>query len=100
MINPEAERILVELEKMVHSDSGNTHDPSRIIIGESDEWRSWYKLTPQKRWLETKKLWDFYLKAGGSLDPEPDSQSPFRNAWLPGAFSTHRRSSMHIIRRV
>jgi hypothetical protein len=26
---------------------------------------------------ESMKLWRFYLDAGGSLDPEPDSQSPF-----------------------
>jgi hypothetical protein len=41
-------------------------------IGESDEWRSWYALSPQNRWIETQKLWDFYQKTGGSLDPEPD----------------------------
>ena len=69
-------------------------------IGESAEWRSWYALTPQYRWIETHKLWDFYLKTGGSLDPEPDSQSPFRNAWLPGAFSAHGRPGLRIIRRV
>jgi hypothetical protein len=69
-------------------------------IGESDEWRSWYALSPQNRWIETQKLWDFYQKTGGSLDPEPDYQSPFRTAWLPGAFSTHGRSGVRIIRRV
>ena len=69
-------------------------------IGESDEWRAWYALSPQARWLESQKLWDFYLKTGGSLDPEPDSQSPFRNAWLPGAFSSHGRPGVHCIRRV
>jgi hypothetical protein len=74
--------------------------PLTEAIGESDEWRSWYSLTPRKRWLETQKLWDFYYKAGGSLDPEPDSQSPFRHAWLPGAFSTDGRAGVRIIRRV
>jgi hypothetical protein len=69
-------------------------------IGDSDEWRSWYTLSFQDRWIETQKLWDFYQKTGGSLDPEPDFQSPFRNAWLPGAFSTHGRSGVRIIRRV
>ena len=42
-----------------------------------DEWLDWYRLTPAERWIETEKLWSFYLAAGGSLDPEPDSQSPF-----------------------
>jgi hypothetical protein len=68
-------------------------------IGESDEWRSWYALGPQNRWTETQKLWDFYQKTGGSLDPEPDSQSPFHNAWLPGAFSAHGRTGVRIIRK-
>ena len=53
------------------------HDPD--AIGESDEWRSWYALSPQSRWRETQKLWEFYQKTGGSLDPEPDYQSPFRD---------------------
>jgi len=39
-------------------------------------------LTPIKRWDETSKLWQFYLHAGGTLDPEPDPQSPF-DPFLP-----------------
>ena len=73
---------------------------STDLIGESDEWRAWYALSPQNRWIETEKLWEFYIAMGGSLDPEPDSQSPFYHAWLPSAFSTHGRSGMHIVRRV
>jgi len=42
-----------------------------------DEWFEWYRLTPQERWSETEKLWAFYLSVGGSLNPEPDSESPF-----------------------
>jgi hypothetical protein len=42
-----------------------------------DEWLDWYRLSPEERWRETQKLWSFYLKVGGSLDTEPDSQSPF-----------------------
>ena len=42
-----------------------------------EEWAAWYALTPQERWEETSKLWDYYLSVGGSLDPEPDTQSPF-----------------------
>jgi hypothetical protein len=43
----------------------------------ADEWLNWYRLTPQERWRESEKLWDFFLQMGGSLDPEPVSQSPF-----------------------
>ena len=69
-------------------------------IGESDEWRAWYALSPKNRWIETQKLWEFYILMGGSLDPEPDSQSPFHHAWLPGAFSAHGRSGVRVVRRV
>ena len=41
------------------------------------EWAEWYRLTPVQRWLESEKLWQIYLALGGSLDPEPDTQSPF-----------------------
>ena len=44
---------------------------------EADSWKEWYRLTPLERMRESMKLWQFYLQAGGSLDPEPDSQSPF-----------------------
>jgi hypothetical protein len=44
---------------------------------QDDEWAKWYRLTPQERWRETLKLWDYYLSVGGSLEPEPDPQSPF-----------------------
>ena len=42
-----------------------------------DEDREWLSITPRQRMLETTKLWRLYLSLGGSLDPEPDSQSPF-----------------------
>jgi len=42
-----------------------------------DEEKEWIKLTPSQRILETTKLWQLYLALGGSLDPEPDPQSPF-----------------------
>lgn len=41
------------------------------------EWVAWFQMTPEQRWSESSKLWQFYLAAGGSLDPEPDPQSPF-----------------------
>ena len=42
-----------------------------------DEAEEWLYLTPAQRLLETTKLWQLYLSLGGSLDPEPDPQSPF-----------------------
>ena len=41
------------------------------------EWAEWYLLSPQERWDQSAKLWSTYLSLGGSLDPEPDTQSPF-----------------------
>jgi hypothetical protein len=45
-----------------------------------DEWAEWYRLKPAQRWQESRRLWRVYLALGGSLDPEPDSQSPFFDA--------------------
>lgn len=42
-----------------------------------DEPLEWLKLSPCQRLKETTKLWQLYLTLGGSLDPEPDPQSPF-----------------------
>jgi len=47
------------------------------IAGFIDEDLEWLSLTPAQRILETTKLWKFYIALGGSLDPEPDPQSPF-----------------------
>jgi len=42
-----------------------------------DECMEWYRLTPAERWREAERLWEAYIAMGGSLDPEPDTQSPF-----------------------
>ncbi len=66
---------------------------------DEDSWREWYRLTPLERWHESMKLWHFYLQVGGSLDPEPDPQSPF-DAFLPrGKAPAYGRSSMRVLRR-
>jgi hypothetical protein len=49
------------------------------LVGE--EWAEWYRLTPAERWAESQKLWITYLAMGGSLDPEPDTQSPFFDSY-------------------
>lgn len=63
------------------------------------EWAEWYRLTPQQRWEESQKLWSTYLALGGSLDPEPDTQSPFfdADAWRP--LPADGRPGVHLIRR-
>lgn len=42
-----------------------------------DEWMEWYRMTPAERWQASEILWEAYIAMGGSLDPEPDTQSPF-----------------------
>jgi hypothetical protein len=78
-----------------------THEPPKPPWYEEidGEWYDWYCLTPEERWRETNKLWDFYLAVGGSLDPEPDFQSPFHLAYFPSAFSSHGRAGVRIVRR-
>ncbi len=63
------------------------------------EWADWYLLSPAERWAETEKLWDTYLALGGSLDPEPDTQSPFfdGDSWRP--IPADGRPGMRVVRR-
>lgn len=66
---------------------------------DSDEWQEWYRLTPQERWRESMKLWEFYLSVGGSLEAEPDSQSPF-DAFMPrGEAPAYGRTGVRVVRR-
>lgn len=63
------------------------------------EWVAWFRMTPDQRWAESSKLWQFYLEAGGSLDPDPDPQSPF---FFPEDFresSADGRPSVRLLRR-
>ena len=66
------------------------------LVGE--EWAEWYRLTPQERFLESMKLWETYLALGGSLEPEPDTQSPFFDAdeWRENA--AHGRTGVRVLR--
>jgi len=66
---------------------------------ESDEWQEWFRLTPLERWRETTKLWAQYLAQGGSLDPEPDSQSPFDFPELRGARPVDGGAGLRVLRR-
>ena len=66
---------------------------------DEDSWREWYSLTPLERWHESMKLWDFYLRVGGSLDPEPDHQSPFDTFMPRGSAPAYGRSGLRVLRR-
>ena len=63
------------------------------------EWAEWYRLTAEERWIETEKLWQVYLEMGGSLDPEPDPQSPFFDADEWRALSGDGGSGLRAVRR-
>jgi hypothetical protein len=63
------------------------------------EWEQWYRMTPQQRWRESQKLWDFFLAIGGSLDPEPDSQSPFDPDFEPRQVPVDGRPGVRVLRR-
>ena len=67
------------------------------LVGE--EWAEWYRLSPAERFAESMKLWDTYLAMGGSLEPEPDTQSPFfdREEWREN--SSDGRAGLRILRR-
>lgn len=67
------------------------------IAGE--EWAEWYRMTPQERFRESMKLWETYLALGGSLDPEPDTQSPFFDEEEWRANLADGRSGVRVLRR-
>ena len=67
------------------------------LVGE--EWADWYAMTPQERWSATDAMWDTYLMLGGSLDPEPDPQSPFFNEEEWRANLADGRPGVRVVRR-
>jgi hypothetical protein len=67
------------------------------LVGE--EWAEWYRMSPQERFAESSKLWETYLALGGSLEPEPDTQSPFFDAEEWGENSAHGRTGVRVLRR-
>jgi len=66
---------------------------------EDPEILEWWSLTPAQRFEESQKLWATFLALGGSLDPEPDWQSPFYFPETSGARSAHGRSGVYSVRR-
>ncbi len=63
------------------------------------EWAEWYLMTPLERWQETEKLWAYFIQTGGSLDPEPDTQSPFHDAGFSSQMPADGRPGLRVIRR-
>lgn len=64
-----------------------------------EEQAEWYSLTPLERWRESAKLWEVYLALGGSLDPEPDTQSPFFDPEASGSRPVDGRPGLRVVRR-
>jgi hypothetical protein len=64
-----------------------------------DEWAEWYRLTPQERWDRSQALLPTFLALGGTLDAEPDTQSPFfdADAWRP--LPPDGRPGVRVLRR-
>ena len=67
------------------------------LVGE--EQAEWYSLTPMERWRESAKLWEMFLALGGSLDPEPYTQSPFFDPETPSPRPVDGRARLRVVRR-
>jgi hypothetical protein len=74
-------------------------DESTEDLFTEPEWLEWFALTPQQRWAESEKLWAHYLEIGGTLEPEPDTQSPFFDPDAPGPEPAHGRTGLRALRR-
>ena len=84
---------------MQKEDPGKIDADIDLSLFLNEEQAEWAKLTPQERYIESCRLWSTYLALGGSLDPEPDSQSPFDFPELECAVPADGRSGVHFIRR-
>jgi hypothetical protein len=84
---------------MSESDKDQNAKALEEARNEAESWPKWYSLSPQERWFESAELWQFYLEAGGSLDPEPDCQSPFDDVMAHGTAPAYGRSGTHVLRR-
>ena len=74
-------------------------DKGDLVRFENEEQADWARLTPVQRYIESCELWATYLALGGSLDPEPDSQSPFDFPELQRAVPPDGRSGVYFVRR-
>lgn len=63
------------------------------------EWTAWLKLTPAERFEASERMWETFLALGGSLDPEPDPQSPFFDPEAPRRGPADGRPGVRVLRR-
>lgn len=59
----------------------------------------WYRTSPARRFEESLRLWANFRALGGSLDPEPDSQSPFDAFYRRRPRPVDGRTGVHPVRR-
>jgi hypothetical protein len=64
-----------------------------------EELLEWYLMTPAERWDESQRLWATFTLLGGSLAPEPDSESPFDVQGEPGRGAADGGAGLHSVRR-
>ena len=64
-----------------------------------EEWQEWIALTPMERFKQSEQIFANYLAMGGSLDPDPDPNSPFDipETWRPSV--AHGRAGLRLLRR-
>ena len=67
------------------------------LVGE--ELAAWYRLSPVERWRESERLWQIYFHLGGSLETQPDTESPFFDPGAPSIRPSDGRPSVRILRR-
>lgn len=70
----------------------------RIREDVGEEAFEWMRMTPQERIEESGRMWEMYRSLGGSLDPQPDSQSPFDFPELERALPSHGRAGVRDLR--
>jgi hypothetical protein len=78
---------------IVHMSEFSADDPAE------DEWDEWRRLTPEQRFMESMRLWENYVALGGSLEPEPDTQSPFFDPEEWRENFAHGRPGVRVLRR-
>lgn len=70
----------------------------KLIDNLPDEALEWMLMTEEERLRENQRMWQTYLALGGSLDPEPDPQSPFYILYAAGEEPADRRPGSHRLR--
>jgi hypothetical protein len=79
-----------------------THGQSFSVAPESlylPGFLEWIALSPAERAERSGEMWEMYLAYGGSLEPDPDPQSPFFDPEAPAPGSSNGRTGVRLIRR-